>query len=129
VRRFDEMQRTLQIGRSVLTERLNRLVQEGLFERVLYQTRPDRYEYVLTDKGRDFYPVVLAMAAWGDRWLNGNQGRPILLHHTDCGQETEAKVVCVACGEALVHGSVRASIGPGYPARLRRQAEKLDRFS
>jgi len=128
VRRFDEMQRTLQIGRSVLTERLNRLVQEGLLERTLYQTRPDRYEYVLTDKGRDFYPVLLAMAAWGDRWLNGKQGPPILLHHTGCGHQTEAKVVCAACDEPLEHGSVTASLGPGYPSRLRRQAEKLDRF-
>src|SRR5882724_5779535 len=128
VRRFDEMQRTLQIGRSVLTERLNRLVQEGLLERTLYQTRPNRYEYVLTDKGRDFYPVLLAMAAWGDRWLNGPEGPPILLHHTDCGHQTEAKVVCAACDEPLEHGSVTASLGPGYPSRLRRQAEKLDRF-
>jgi len=129
VRRFDDMQRSLGIGRNVLTQRLKRLVEEGMLDRVQYQEKPDRYEYVLTDKGRDFYPVVLAMAAWGDRWLNGKQGPPIVLHHTDCGHQTDAKVVCAACGETLEYGSVRASIGPGYPARFRRQAEKLDRFS
>ena len=129
VRRFDEMQRTLQIGRSVLTQRLNRLVEEELLERALYQTRPDRYEYVLTEKGRDFYPVVLAMATWGDRWLNGKEGSPIVLHHTECGHQTEARVVCSACGEELEHGAVKASLGPGYPARLRKAAQKLDRFN
>ena len=69
------------------------------------------------------------MAAWSGRWPNGKQGPPIVPHHTDCGHQTEAKLVCAACGEALEHGSVRASLGPGYPARLRPQAEKLDRFT
>jgi DNA-binding HxlR family transcriptional regulator len=129
VRRFDEMQRVLQIGRSVLTQRLNRLVEEDLFERVLYQQRPDRYEYVLTEKGRDFYAVVLAMAAWGDRWLAGEEGPPILLHHAGCGQPTSAKVVCAECDKPLVLGEVTASLGPGYPARLRKHAEKMERFA
>jgi DNA-binding HxlR family transcriptional regulator len=129
VRRFDEMQRVLQIGRSVLTQRLNRLVEEGLLTRELYQQRPDRHEYVLTDKGRDFYPVVLAMAAWGDRWLNGEAGQPIVLHHTTCDHPTEARVVCAHCAEPLELGDVKASLGPGYPARLRQQAERLERFA
>ena len=64
VRRFDDMQRSLGIGRNVLTQRLKRLVDEGMLKRIRYQEKPDRYEYVLTDKGRDFYPVLAAMIAW-----------------------------------------------------------------
>lgn len=119
VRRFDEMQRSLGIGRNVLTQRLRRLVDEGLFERVRYQERPDRYEYVLTDKGRDFYPVLAAMAAWGDRWLAGEDGPPIVLRHKLCGQEMHAEVVCSECGEPLHVRDVRASLGPGFPAEQR----------
>jgi DNA-binding HxlR family transcriptional regulator len=115
VRRFDDMQRELGIGRNVLTQRLKRLVEEGLLERILYQEKPDRYEYHLTDKGRDFYPVLAAMIAWGDRWLSGEEGPPIVLRHTACGHDMTAKVVCSECGEPIQAREVRASLGPGYP--------------
>ncbi|MFC7648785.1 winged helix-turn-helix transcriptional regulator [Streptosporangium lutulentum] len=69
-RRFDDIQRNLRIGRNILTQRLKRLVEEGMLERVPYQERPKRYEYVLTEKGRDFFPVLAAMMRWGDKWLS-----------------------------------------------------------
>jgi DNA-binding HxlR family transcriptional regulator len=115
-RRFDDMQRSLGIGRNVLTQRLNRLVDEGMLERVQYQAKPDRYEYVLTEKGRDFYPVLAAMIAWGDRWLSGEEGPPIVLRHKACGHDMTAKVVCSECGEPIQARDVRARLGPGYPA-------------
>jgi DNA-binding HxlR family transcriptional regulator len=107
IRRFDDFQRDLGIGRNVLTQRLNRLVDEGLFERVQYQEHPPRYEYVLTDKGRDFMPVLMAMSAWGDRWLSGPEGPPVTFRHKVCDHRTEARVVCSHCGDPLVYGSVR----------------------
>ena len=64
VRRFEDFQRTLGIGRNILTVRLNRLVDEGLLTRVEYQQRPVRHEYRLTDKGREVYPILAAMAEW-----------------------------------------------------------------
>jgi DNA-binding HxlR family transcriptional regulator len=73
--RFDDFQSALDIGRNVLTQRLNRLVQEGIMERHKYQDRPPRFEYRLTSKGRDFFDVVAAMLRWGDRWLDGEIGR------------------------------------------------------
>jgi len=115
VRRFDDMQRALGIGRNVLTQRLKRLVDEGMLDRVRYQEKPDRYEYVLTDKGRDFYPVLAAMIAWGDRWLSGEAGAPIMLRHTACGHDMTAKVVCSECGEPIQAREIRARLGPGYP--------------
>jgi hypothetical protein len=73
----------LKIGRNVLTERLGRLVDEGLLERVQYSERPTRYEYRLTNKGRDLWPVVAAMTAWGDpvaRRRQAGTGRPASQH-------------------------------------------------
>jgi DNA-binding HxlR family transcriptional regulator len=127
-RRFEEMQRTLRIGRNVLTQRLRRLVEEGLLDRVPYQVRPTRYEYVLTDKGRDFFPVLAAMTAWGDRWMSGEEGPPVVLRHLTCGEDTHAEVVCARCGEPLTLRNVTASVGPGYPARLRERALGTGRF-
>jgi DNA-binding HxlR family transcriptional regulator len=114
-RRFDDMQRSLGIGRNVLTQRLKRLVDAGLLDRMRYQERPDRYEYVLTDKGKDFYPVLAAMAAWGDRWLSGEQGPPVVFQHKVCGHDMTAKVVCSECGEPIKVRDVRARTPDGRP--------------
>ena len=75
VRRFDDFQRELGIARNTLTDRLHRLVGEGLLEKQPYQREPTRYDYVLTEKGRDFFGVLAAMSRWGDRWLAGGKGR------------------------------------------------------
>jgi DNA-binding HxlR family transcriptional regulator len=115
VRRFEDFQRNLGIGRNILTQRLNRLVEEGMLARRPYQERPVRHEYVLTDKGRDFYPVMAAMQAWGDRWLAGAEGPPVVLHHRRCDHDMEAEVVCSHCGEPISVRDVRARRGPGYP--------------
>jgi DNA-binding HxlR family transcriptional regulator len=100
IRRFDDFERSLGLSRNVLSQRLGRLVDEGLLAKVAYQDRPVRYEYRLTDKGRDFFGVVAALMAWGDRWL-APDGPPITLRHTSCGHTTSALVTCAACGEPL----------------------------
>jgi DNA-binding HxlR family transcriptional regulator len=69
-RRFDEFQASLGVSRNVLTERLNRLVDEGILERVPYQDRPRRYEYRLTQKGRDLHLALTGLRQWGDRYLS-----------------------------------------------------------
>ena len=67
VRRFEDFQRNLGVARNVLTDRLGRLVEEGILERVPYQDRPARFEYRLTEKGIDLWPVMIALLRWGDR--------------------------------------------------------------
>lgn len=67
--RFDEFQGSLGIAPNMLARRLKHLTESGMFERRLYQRRPPRYEYLLTEKGRDFLPVVAAMVAFGNRHL------------------------------------------------------------
>ena len=69
-RRFDQLQESLGIARNVLTERLNRLVEEGILERVRYSERPERFEYRLTDKGRELNIALTALRQWGDKYLS-----------------------------------------------------------
>src|SRR5262249_59892791 len=73
---------------------------------------PPRHEYVLTDKGRDFFPVVAAIMRWGDRWLDDGEGPPLVLHHTGCDHDMHAEVVCSSCGEPLALREVRARVRP-----------------
>ncbi|GAA2596349.1 helix-turn-helix domain-containing protein [Actinomadura fulvescens] len=129
VTRFDDFAKSLGIGRNVLTQRLGRLVEEGMLERVPYQERPVRHEYRLTEKGRDFFPVLMAMMRWGDKWMAGDDGPPILTRHTTCGHTAHAEVVCSECRQPLRHGDVRPELGPGFPERLREPAEELPRFA
>src|SRR5687767_8277023 len=68
VKRFDDFQRDLGVARNILTERLTKLTARGVLEKVPYEQRPVRYEYKLTDKGKDLMPVLLTMMTWGDRW-------------------------------------------------------------
>jgi DNA-binding HxlR family transcriptional regulator len=113
MRRFDDFQSELGIGRNMLTIRLNGLIDEGVFRRVEYQNNPPRHEYRLTDKGRAVYPVLAAMAAWGEQWLSGPEGPPIVLHHTTCDHDMHAVVVCSECAEPLDVHDVLAKAGPG----------------
>lgn len=98
VHRFDGFVRNLDISRNVLIKRLNHLVDHGIFERHLYQTRPDRYEYRLTDKGLDMYPIFLSLMRWGDEWLAGPEGPPLGLLHEACGHRCTPTLTCDHCG-------------------------------
>ena len=106
VRRFDDFRRDLGIARNILADRLNQLVQDGVLERRLYNERPQRYEYRLTDKGRDLLPVLLAMMRWGERWA-ATPGAPITVTHTTCGHDVEPVVTCSECGDELRLGELR----------------------
>ncbi|MFD1538802.1 winged helix-turn-helix transcriptional regulator [Nonomuraea guangzhouensis] len=114
-RRFDDFQAALGTGRNILSQRLGRLVEEDLLRKVEYQPNPPRYEYRLTDKGREVYPILAAMAAWGERWLTGPEGTPLILHHTACGHDMHAVVVCSECDQPIDVREVRAHPGPGFP--------------
>jgi DNA-binding HxlR family transcriptional regulator len=128
IRRFDEFQNTLGIARNTLTDRLTRLVDEGLLEKQAYQAQPTRYDYVLTEKGRDFFGVLAAMSRWGDRWLAGTAGPPITFHHDTCDQDVHAEVVCSGCGEQLRSEDTGMRMGPGYPEKLKNHPEVVRRF-
>lgn len=115
INRFEDMQRDLGISRKVLAERLKHLTEAGLFERRQYSERPPRHEYLLTDKGREFVDVLMAMVAWGDRWTAGDAGPPILYRHRACGEVTHVVPHCAVCGEEMHAGDVDIEPGPGFP--------------
>jgi DNA-binding HxlR family transcriptional regulator len=112
IRRFDDFQASLGISRNVLNQRLTRLVEQGVLERVPYQDHPPRCEYRLTDKGRDLWPVVTAMRQWGDTWA-APEGPPVEIVHTACGHVSQAVLTCSRCGEPLDARGVRAEPGAG----------------
>ena len=101
--RFDEMVRRIGAPRDTLAARLRTLVAAGIIERRQYSEHPARFEYHLTDAGRELYPVILTLMRWGDQHLAGDDGPPLVLEH-HCGHRLEAQVVCQACGEPLRHG-------------------------
>lgn len=112
VTRFDRFQERLGISRNVLNERLGRLVEAGVFDKVLYSEHPPRYDYRLTDKGRDLWPVLTAMRQWGDRHA-APEGPPLQLVHKACGAVADAVLACSQCGEPIGPRDVRAVPGPG----------------
>ena len=122
VRRFDEFQERLGIGRPILTDRLQKLVDHFVLTKVAYQQKPTRFEYRLTPKGLDLYPVVLAIVHWGDVHLSGQKGRPVVHEHAACGNVFDPVTTCSACAEALDPRDVRVLPGPGL-----RDARRLPR--
>jgi DNA-binding HxlR family transcriptional regulator len=115
VKRFDTFQRRLGISRNVLQQRLENLVTAGVMERVAYSEHPVRYDYVLSPKGRDLWPVLNAMRQWGDTYA-APHGAPLNLVHTVCQHQTVATPVCSHCGETLDSRNVRAVAGAGRTA-------------
>jgi DNA-binding HxlR family transcriptional regulator len=115
IRRFDDFQARLGISRNVLNQRLSRLVEQGVLDKVPYQEHPPRGEYRLTDKGRDLWLVVTAMRQWGDKWA-APDGPPVDVVHTACGHVTQAVPTCSHCGEPLDARAVRALAGSGSRA-------------
>jgi DNA-binding HxlR family transcriptional regulator len=100
VRRFEDFQRSLGVARNVLTERLTRLVEEGVLEKRAYSEKPLRHEYRLTQKGRDLWPVVHALVTWGDRHA-APDGPPRRFEHRDCGGAVNERRICDRCGAEL----------------------------
>lgn len=113
--RFDDIQDSLGVASNVLSKRLATLSDEGILERRPYGSHPDRFEYRLTEKGRDLTPVLWSLLRWGDKWTAGEGGPPLELVHADCGEAFHMVPTCSACGKELIPGDghIRARPGPG----------------
>jgi DNA-binding HxlR family transcriptional regulator len=105
-RRFDEMVRRTGAPRDTLAARLRTLTAAGVLERRPYSEHPARFEYHLTDAGRDLYPVIATLMRWGDQHLARQEGPPLVLEHR-CGHQRVPQLVCPACGEPLQSGQAR----------------------
>ena len=117
ITRFDELIEDLGISRNLLTRRLKALTVNGIVERTAYQEHPVRYEYRLSEAGRDLVPTILALTEWGDRWASPKEGRPMLFVHTRCGHQFHPQVTCSECGQPLDVHDLIALPGPGGAAR------------
>src|ERR1700739_2589213 len=112
-RRFDEFQTSLGITRHLLADRLKKLVRFGVLRRIPYQESPKRYEYLLTQKGLDLYPIIMSIVHWGDIHMVDSRGRPMLHEHKNCGHMFDPVMVCSECGNP-----------PRCSRRLQRQRDK-----
>ena len=122
--RFSDFQRSLGIATNVLTTRLDGFVDAGIMRRHRYSEQPEAYEYLLTDKGRDLAPALIALTQWGDRWA-APDGPPIRYSHSVCGSAVSHEVVCATCGSVHDPAEVQALPGPGMPAeRVERMANR-----
>jgi DNA-binding HxlR family transcriptional regulator len=118
--RFDEFQKSLNIAPNVLTRRLSALVDAGLLERRRYSERPPRYEYILTEKGRDFRPVLIAMTAWGNKYF-APEGASVLLIDRKTQRAADPVLVDQRSGRPLNEPDFVFAAGPAAIGRTRRR--------
>lgn len=116
-RRFDDFYSQLGITKHVLSDRLKKLVNEGVLEKKAYQEKPMRYEYRLTEKGLDLYPIIMSMVAWGDKWMDEGKGAPMLYLHKSCNHQTSPKLACSHCGDDINPRDMMPMPGPGLVSK------------
>jgi DNA-binding HxlR family transcriptional regulator len=101
ITRFEALHDHLGVSRKILALRLGRLVGDGIVVKHPYAGRPERFDYVLTDKGWQLCDILLAISAWGDTWTTSEAGPPALIRHRGCDHLTTAEIRCSHCGERL----------------------------
>jgi DNA-binding HxlR family transcriptional regulator len=117
VRRFNDFLAHLDIPRAVLTNRLERLVREGILERREYS--PGRNEYLLTDRGRSLWPILHSLAEWGDQQAAPHAGRRRVFAHAKCGTDLDAAGACPRCRRVPDAADIEIRPGPGAELALR----------
>jgi DNA-binding HxlR family transcriptional regulator len=122
--RFEEFQRSLGIAPNILTRRLKHLTERGLFERRLYHRKPDWHEYVLTERGRDFFPVVVAMFAWGNKHLSPH-GESLLMADRASTQPIDPIVVAAGTLVPVTLDNVVLVPGPKASRDMHRRLDAM----
>ena len=129
VRRFEEFQERLQVSRTTLTSRLKLLEEHGILVQCQYEQKPPRFEYRLTQKGKELFPVISTLLTWGDTYYSDQAGPPILRRHKKCGHDYQTYIACSECGEPLELNDVEARKRPdndSYPAVERGPMQHVD---
>ena len=122
--RFDEIQAQTGATAQMLATRLKRLEAEGMIERRVYSRRPLRNEYLLTRMGREFYPVIFALRAWGETWCKGaDEPLAVRMTHRKCGTEVGLDGLCPTCHEIVPRSDMDAQPSPEWAAERRRRQE------
>src|SRR5476649_2727490 len=118
--RFDQFQKSLEIAPNMLTRRLNALVESGMLERRQYSERPPRDDYVLTERGRDFRPVLWALLAWGNKHF-APEGASVVLVDSATGRPADPIMVDRTTGRPLTERAFKSAAGPAADERTRRR--------
>jgi DNA-binding HxlR family transcriptional regulator len=118
--RFDQFQKDLEIAPNILSRRLNALVDSGLLERRLYMERPRRHEYVLTESGRDFWPVLVTLMAWGSKHFSP-EGKSVMLVDSKTGIEAAPVLVDRRSGRRITAPHFKSIPGPAADERTQRR--------
>ncbi|HZE40910.1 MAG TPA: helix-turn-helix domain-containing protein [Stackebrandtia sp.] len=111
--RFSQFQQVLGVAPNILTKRLNALVDNGIL-RAVPTGRPDHHDYVLTEMGADLKPTLMALTAWGDRWVRPG---PAIFVHDTCGTEIVQRFHCPQCDETVEHQDIRGEARPDFVPR------------
>lgn len=125
VKRFEEFQAQTAMSSHLLSTRLKRLEGDGIVSRHLYCERPPRYEYRLTSKGLDLYPLLLILKSWGEKWggLEPEAEPALVITHRQCGHASGLKLVCPACDEPFGPRDATVALGPEFDAERKARRE------
>ncbi len=118
IKRFDEFQKNLGIAPNMLTRRLKKLVDAGLLEKRSYSGHAKRYEYTLTERGKDFHTVLLALVAWGNRHF-APEGASIVVADAATSKIANPVMINKKTGKEMVLGSYKMVPGPAATADVR----------
>ena len=125
-RRFEEFQGQLGIARNILTARLKKLCANQILDRVPVKEGAKRHEYILTPKGKEMMPLLVALTQWGDKWVFGENNEPVIFLDREQGQPIARVQVYSAKGEVLRPRDIRISAGPGANREARKRIDELD---
>jgi DNA-binding HxlR family transcriptional regulator len=123
-RRFDDIQTYTGISPHLLSVRMKKLERDGVVQRRAYQQRPARYEYRLTEKGIDLWPILVAFKDWSARWCRWPTGEPLAIRHKGCGHVTGLKVVCSHCDEPINARDVKQEMSTAMVKERARMAKQ-----
>lgn len=119
-RRFDDFQLYLAAAPHIVSARLKKLVEHGLLDKQRYQDNPPRYDYRLSESGRDLYPAIVLLAQWGYKWLGDGKGPALNRIHKSCGHRLTMVPTCAQCGEAVDIRAVKIEVTPRFAAERRK---------
>ncbi|MGH1374470.1 MAG: winged helix-turn-helix transcriptional regulator [Cellvibrionaceae bacterium] len=119
-RRFSSLHKSLGLSKHRLSDRLNRLVENDVLYKQCYDPARQRFEYRLTEKGLDLYPVLMTIVQFGNKWEVDSDGIPLEHYHKSCGQITQPYLACSECDEAIHAQDVEPALGPGITKKIAR---------
>lgn len=119
-RRFSALQKGLGINKHRLTDRLNRLLEHKILYKQCYDEARQRFEYRLTEKGIDLYPVLMSVIQFGNKWEADADGVPMEYEHKSCGHLTDPYLACSECHAPIDAKDIQPRLGPGILRKLER---------